>query len=84
MLQDILKIINRDSYISKTRIARELNIHEGVVEDAINRLVEMGYLSEEKTSADCADSCKGCPFAKSCNKEIVKAFKLSEKGSRYI
>ena len=81
MLQDILKIINRDRYISKSMIAKELNLPLEVIEDGINQLLRMGYIVEEETGQGCATACGNCPYAKSCSKEIVKTFEISSKSS---
>jgi len=79
MLQDILKIINRDRYISRTMISKELNAPIEIINDGINQLLRMGYMIEEKTGENCATVCGNCPYAKSCNKEIVRTFKVSDK-----
>ena len=49
----------------------ELGITEAVVADGIDQLVRMGYLTEEETGQGCATTCKSCPFANTCGKEIV-------------
>lgn len=79
MLKDMLRIINRDAYISRTQLAGELNVSKEIVDDGINQLLRMGYLLEEETGEGCSTSCAKCPFAKSCNKEIIKTFKISDK-----
>lgn len=84
MLQDILKIINRDNYISKTMIAKELKLPLEVIEDGIDQLLRMGYIKEEKTGQDCSVACGNCPFAKSCSKEIVKTFGLGDKADSLL
>ena len=82
MLKDMLKIIRRDGYISRPRLAKELNVSGETVDDGINQLMRMGYLTEEKTGEGCSTSCAKCPFAQNCSKEIVKAFRISEKGGK--
>lgn len=84
MLEDILRIINRDRYISRSMIARELKIGEEMVDEGISQLSRMGYILEEESGEDCSTFCANCPLAKSCNKEIVKTFKISSKGSSYL
>ncbi|NLA25894.1 MAG: hypothetical protein GX878_00715 [Firmicutes bacterium] len=84
MLKGILKIINRDGYISRSRLAKELGVVQDVVDDGMAQLLRMGYLVEEERGADCATSCANCPFARNCSKEIVKVFKISDKGSAYL
>ena len=84
MLENILRIINRDGYISKSMISRELDISEEMIDEGINQLLRMGYILEEKTGEDCSTLCGNCPFAKNCNKEIVKTFEISDKGSSVL
>lgn len=84
MLKSILNIINRDGYISRSQLAKELGVVEGLVDDGIAQLLRMGYLVEEEGGADCATSCANCPFARNCSKEIVKVYKISDKGSGYL
>lgn len=84
MLKDILKIINRESLISKTRIAEELNINVDIIEEGVNQLLRMGYLIEDRTGQGCITFCSGCPYAKACHKDILKTFKISDKGIRYL
>ncbi|NMB32906.1 MAG: winged helix-turn-helix transcriptional regulator [Clostridium sp.] len=84
MLKNILKIIDRDGYISRTQLARELGISKEMVDEGMNQIMRMGYLQEEKTGIDCSTTCAGCPFAKSCSKEIVRGFKISERGMYYL
>lgn len=83
MLKDILRIINRDGYISRSQLAGELNVSKEIVDEGIKQLLRMGYLLEEETGEGCSTSCSKCPFAKNCHKEIVKTFKILDKGSRY-
>ncbi len=84
MLKDILKIINRDGYISRNKISKELGVHEDLIDEGINQLVKMGYLLQEKTGENCSTVCSLCPYARNCGKEIVKTFKILEKGHRYF
>lgn len=79
MLKDILKIINEEGYISRPTIARRLKTTEGVVDQAIEKLIQMGYLTQEETGFDCATSCGNCPSANSCSKEIITTFKISDR-----
>lgn len=82
MLKDILKIINEDGFISRPTIARKLNLTEGMVDDGINRLIQMGYLSQEETGFDCSTTCRSCPMANTCGKEIITTFKISDKAKK--
>lgn len=84
MLKNILSSISKTGYISKSRLAGELNVSKELIDDGIRRLMDMGYLIEEQTGENCSTSCGGCPFAKSCNKEIVKTFRLSDTATAYL
>ena len=84
MLKDILKIIGREGYISKSMLAGELHTSEKMVDEGIKQLLRMGYISEEETGKDCTEFCAKCQFAQNCGKEIVKTFKISEKGSNFL
>lgn len=77
MLKNILEIIQRDGYISKSMIATELKMSEDIIEDGLNQLQRMGYLEKEETGKDCITACAGCPFAKNCNKEIIQTYKIN-------
>lgn len=84
MLKDILRFINRDGYISRAMLARELNVSEEMIDEGISQLVRMGYILEEETGEGCSTFCIKCPFAKSCNKGVVKTFQMSDKGKRCL
>lgn len=84
MLEDILRIISREGYISRSMIGKELNISMDMVDQGIDQLLRMGYILEEETGEDCATLCGNCPFAKNCNKEIVKAFEISDRGNSLL
>lgn len=84
MLGDILKIIKNNGYISRTQLARELNVEDAIIEAGIEELLRMGYLIEEDTGSGCSEFCSSCPFAKNCSKEIVKTFIISEEADKYL
>ncbi len=84
MLIDILKRIDKYGYLSRSHLARELNSSEMLIDDGIQRLVQMGYLLQHVTSLDCMDSCGACPMAKGCHKEIVKTYEITHKGKALI
>lgn len=84
MLKDILKIINKENLISKTQIATELDINVDLIEEGIKQLLRMQYLVEDKTGKDCITFCSTCPYAKTCHKDILKTFKISNKGKKYL
>lgn len=84
MLKDILKIINRESLISRTLIAEELDLQVDMIEEGVNQLLRMGYLVEDETGKGCIRFCTNCPYAKSCHKDVLKTFQISEKGKKYL
>ncbi|MGI6752170.1 MAG: FeoC-like transcriptional regulator [Anaerovoracaceae bacterium] len=84
MLKDILHSIDKTGYISRSQLATDLNVSKEVVDDGILQLLRMGYLIEDKTSVGCAEYCGKCPFAKSCNKDIIKTFRLSDEAIKKI
>lgn len=84
MLKDILNIINRDGFISKSKISTELNMSDELVEFGFNDLLRMGYLLEDNTSFQCEGSCSGCAYGNSCKKEIIKTYIISEKGNNFL
>ena len=84
ILKDILEIINKDGYISRTQISEKLNIPKESVDEGINHLLRMEYLIKEDTGEGCTTFCVNCPFSKNCSKEVIKTFKISNKGNRYL
>ncbi len=84
MLKEILKIISRDGYLSRSQLAAELDTSTEIIDVGIEQLLRMGYLLEEDTGQSCSTVCTKCPFASNCNKDIVKTFQISEKGSKYL
>lgn len=84
ILGDILRIISRDGYISRTQLAKELNVFKEIIDEGINQLLKMGYLLEDDTGEGCSTFCTKCPYAKNCSKEIVKVFRISDKGNRFL
>jgi hypothetical protein len=84
LLKSILKFISRKGYISRSHLSKELGVAEEVVGDGIAHLLRMGYLLEEDSGNDCAVFCTNCPFAQNCSKEIVKFYRISDKGNRYL
>lgn len=79
MLKDILRTINRDGYLSRSLLATELGISEEMIDEGINQLLRMGYIIKEETGESCSTACVNCPFAKTCNKDIITTYKISEK-----
>lgn len=84
MLGDLLRIISRGGYISRFQLAGELNVFKEMVDEGIDQLLRMGYLLAENTGEGCSTFCTKCPYAENCNKEIVKVFRISAKGTRFL
>jgi len=84
MLKEILRIINKKGYISKSQIASSLNTTEDMIEMGLEQLIRMGFIREEKEVPSCSASCGSCPYQSSCNKTIVKSFEISDKGNEFL
>ncbi len=84
MLKEILKIIDETNLYSDSYISKELDISREVANDMVGNLIRMGYLIEELGSPSCEISCGSCPYAKSCNTNPVKTFKISPKGKKLL
>ena len=84
MLKEILKIIHESGYFSNKALAAQLNASEEVIADAINQLVRMGYIKKDERVAIPKSACGGCPHARSCNKEIVVTYQITEKGRELV
>lgn len=81
MLRNMLAIIKRDGYISRTSLAEELKVQESMVDEGIDQLLRMGYLIKEETGENCSVTCAKCPFAKTCHKDILTTYVMAtEKG----
>lgn len=83
MLKDILKEISIAKVFSKSLIAKNLNISETMVEDAIKQLSRMGYITEDMGSPTCETKCSGCSIS-SCNTIPLKTLSITDKGSRLL
>ena len=84
MLKKLLKEIKEQSGFSKSLISRNLNISLEMVEELINQLIRMDYLKEIESSPDCEIPCGSCPYAKSCNVNLVKMYQVSSKGNQLL
>ena len=83
MLKDILKEISQAKIFSTSVIAQDLDISEGIVEDAIQQLSRMGYIHEDMGSPTCETKCSGCPMS-SCNSIPLKTLSITDKGSKLL
>lgn len=84
MLREVLKEIYNSNYISKSNIARNLNMPEELVEDAFTQLTRMGYIDEDDGIDDCNISCSKCPYANHCNKIPVNTVTITKKGEKLL
>lgn len=83
MIKNILKLIYDSGLYSKSKIAKELDINEEIVEDAFFRLIRLGYLEEDESKVNCSYSCTTCPFT-SCDKDIIHGYNITDKGMNII
>jgi predicted transcriptional regulator len=84
LLKDILRMIKNEKYISKSKIAKELNTTEAVIEQAFSQLYNMGYIKIQN-STDCSShKCSGCSFAAFCNKMPLNTIIITEKGEKIL
>jgi len=81
MLQELIRAIAEGQAHSQIELAGRLGVSEGLVEQMLEDLVRMGYLTP--LEAGCASQCAACPLAKIC---IVgrprRAWVLTEKGQK--
>lgn len=84
MLKSVLREINDANMFSKSSIAKNLNITEGMVEEIISQLVRMGYLNEDLGSPTCDTSCGKCPYSRMCHSSPIKMLNLTDKGKKII
>lgn len=84
MLKDILRSINTSGYISRSKLASELDVSGDIVDEGIRQLIRMGFLIKEETGEDCSVVCASCPYAKTCNKDIINTYKITDKGNKIL
>ncbi len=83
MLKNVLNEVNNSKFFSKALIGRNLNISETMVDELINQLVRMGYLSEDIGSPTCQSKCAGCSIS-NCKTIPIKMISITEKGKRLL
>lgn len=79
MLKEVLRLMDESGALLKSKMARDLNISENILEDLIEQLIRMKYLQEDLGSPTCETKCSGCSLS-SCNTTPVKMYKISQKG----
>lgn len=83
MLEEILRYIYENRMYSKSKIAQDLNLEEGLVEQGLNQLLNMGYLQEDQMSQSCSSNCSTCPLS-SCDLNRINTYTLTEKGLNFL
>lgn len=84
MLEEILRYIEKTGVISKTQISRDLSMPLNLVELGFTELTRMGFLEKDQPQSCSPSLCGGCPFAKSCHKDLVSSYSITEKGQKLI
>ncbi len=84
MLKSILKEIHKARVFSIPLIAKNLNISEALVEEAIDQLSRMGYIVEDMGSPTCETKCSGCSMKSFCNIIPLKTISITEKGKHLL
>lgn len=83
MIKDILKEISIAQVLDTGKIANKLNITEALVEQAIEQLSRMGYISEDMGSHSCETKCSSCPLA-NCTTTPLRTLAITEKGEKAL
>lgn len=84
MLKDLLKEINQTKAFSTAHVSKKFKLSEDTVKDMILQLVRMGYLIEDLGTIACETSCGKCPYARICNANPTKLYRLSKKGQKLL
>ncbi|MCK9443458.1 MAG: FeoC-like transcriptional regulator [Tissierellaceae bacterium] len=84
MLRKVLYEISKSRLYSPSNIAKELNISEALVEDAIGQLIRMGYVSQDETSPTCDTKCSSCAYSSVCNTVTIKTLSITSKGKTLL
>jgi len=81
MLRELLQLIAEGGTRTRTELARELGVSEGLVEQMLEDLARMGYL--RPVAGGCDAHCAACPLAKTCAVGTpTRIWALTEKGLR--
>lgn len=83
MIKDVLKEISIAKVLDTGKIAKNLNLTEALVEEAIEQLSRMGYVIEDMGSHTCETKCSSCPIS-SCNTIPLKTLSITEKGKKLL
>ena len=87
MLKKILEALARGGRYSNKAMASELGVDESLVEQMMEKLLQMKYIEKEKINS-CSDGCgccanKGCSEANTNNIDI-NVWRVTEKGKMVI
>ena len=83
MLKEVLKEISTSRILDISDIAKKLNITEGLVQELIDQLERMGYVSEDMGSHTCESKCSSCKVS-SCNTIPLKTLSITNKGEELL
>lgn len=84
MLKNILKELNNSNSFSVNSLSKKFNVDSELIESAIEKLINLKYIKKDKTSDSCGSFCSSCPYANSCNKDLINFYQLTEKGINYL
>lgn len=84
MLKEVLKEISNAKVFSVSLIAKDLNISESLVEDAVMELSRMEYIVEDMGSPTCETKCSSCTMKAFCNSVPIKTITITDKGKRLL
>jgi len=81
MLRKLLRLVSQGGTHTRAELARELEVSEGLVEQMLEDLKRMGYLTPVEGS--CISQCAACPLARYCAVGTpTRLWSLTEKGQR--
>lgn len=83
MLKNVLREVYEAKVFSKSTIAKDLGISESMVDEMVNQLIRMEYLSEDLGSPTCQGKCSGCSIS-SCKTIPIKMLSVTDKGRRLL
>ena len=81
MLRELIRVIAEGQLHSQTELARQLGVSEGLVEQMLEDLARMGYLTPME--GRCISQCTDCPLASICAAGTpTRVWTLTEKGQK--
>lgn len=84
MLKSILEEFNNNKSFSVNLVSNKLKVSIDTVNDLVDQLIRMGYLHKDLPSTCSPSKCGGCPYAGSCNPDLLTYYKITEKGKLYL